>query len=130
NPETAWLTAGYVILVVSCMAHLMINMTAQGRMMLNHAFRGMQDVITNILPTGFMLFIGCMAMVLLLRFSGVYRQLKTYADALAHKNETLAQFDRLKDDFLQNTSHELRTPLHGIAGLSESLLAGAAGPVN
>ncbi len=130
SQEAAWLTAGYVILVVSCMAHLMINMTVQGRIMLDLVSRGMQDTIVNILPTGFMLFIGCLAMVLLLRFSGVYRQLKTYADALAHKNETLAQFDRLKDDFLQNTSHELRTPLHGIAGLSESLLAGAAGPVN
>ena len=35
----------------------------------------------------------------------------------------------VKDEFLANTSHELRTPLNGIIGLAESLLDGAAGPL-
>lgn len=45
-------------------------------------------------------------------------------------NERLRQLDRMKDDFLANTSHELRTPLNGMIGIAESLLVGAAGPVN
>lgn len=44
-------------------------------------------------------------------------------------SEQLRTVDRLKDEFLANTSHELRTPLNGIIGLTQSLLDGAAGPV-
>ncbi|MCX7711392.1 MAG: diguanylate cyclase [Clostridia bacterium] len=42
-------------------------------------------------------------------------------------SERLLILDKLKDDFLANTSHELRTPVHGIIGISESLIDGAAG---
>jgi PAS domain S-box-containing protein len=37
--------------------------------------------------------------------------------------------EKIKDDFLANTSHELRTPLNGIIGIAESLIEGAAGPL-
>ncbi|HNI28072.1 MAG TPA: ATP-binding protein, partial [Leptospiraceae bacterium] len=42
-------------------------------------------------------------------------------------NERLMKIDKIKDEFLSNTSHELRTPVHGIIGISESLIDGAAG---
>ena len=44
--------------------------------------------------------------------------------------QSLKRTDQLKNDFLANTSHELRTPLNGIIGIAESLVDGAAGPIN
>jgi two-component system sensor histidine kinase ChiS len=55
------------------------------------------------------------------------RALDASRTELRAKNEQLERLDQLKDSFLANTSHELRTPLHGIVGLAESMLDGAAG---
>jgi len=44
--------------------------------------------------------------------------------------QRLRQLDRVKDQILANTSHELRTPLNGIIGLTESIIGGAAGPID
>lgn len=49
---------------------------------------------------------------------------------LDEKNQELGRLDELKDEFMANTSHELRTPLHGIIGLAESLIEGAAGELS
>nr|WP_255654586.1 ATP-binding protein [Cohnella sp. REN36] len=75
------------------------------------------------------MFIGSLLIVLLGRYAGVYRSLQRNAERLAAANRELSALSRLKDDFLSHTSHELRTPLHGISGLTEAMLDGAAGPV-
>jgi len=63
------------------------------------------------------------------KYRSLSQQLEVYANELEAKNKTLQRMDALKDEFLANTSHELRTPLSGIIGITESLLAGAAGPL-
>jgi signal transduction histidine kinase/CheY-like chemotaxis protein len=62
--------------------------------------------------------------------AAVFKQNRRQAELLREQNLALQKVDKLKDDFLANTSHELRTPLHGIIGISESLLDGAAGPLS
>jgi two-component system sensor histidine kinase ChiS len=51
----------------------------------------------------------------------------TYINQIQQQNDELTKLDKLKDDFLSNTSHELRTPIHGIIGLADSMIDGAAG---
>lgn len=53
-----------------------------------------------------------------------------YIKALQKNKAMLERQDALRNEFLANTSHELRTPIHGIIGLAESLIEGAAGSLN
>ncbi|MFB9326222.1 response regulator [Paenibacillus aurantiacus] len=127
--ETFWLGFGYVFLLIFGFLHVLLNYFAflQDRLQWP---RLLLELSPHMLPVGILLFLFSLAMVIFGRFSEVHRQLQRYARELAAKNEEMAVYDQLKDDFLRNTSHELRTPLHGIAGLTESLLDGAAGPVD
>lgn len=60
-------------------------------------------------------------------FNNMATHLKATIDILEVINRDLQHLHQLKDEFLANTTHELRTPLHGIIGLAQSLIEGAAG---
>ncbi|MBB3112238.1 two-component system sensor histidine kinase ChiS [Paenibacillus phyllosphaerae] len=129
SSEMFWLSFGYVSLLVFGFVHVIRNyVTADANTRPWPWF--IELLLQYALPIGMLLFLFGLVMVLIGRFANVHKQLKQVADELVARNEAMAQFDQLKDDFLRNTSHELRTPLHGIAGLTESLLGGAAGPVS
>jgi two-component system sensor histidine kinase ChiS len=70
----------------------------------------------------------CIAITLLIsrRFSRAIRRVEELSRELIEMNTALKEMDTLKDRFLANTSHELRTPLHGMIGLSETMIEGAA----
>lgn len=76
--------------------------------------------IGKIIAFGTMFFIFSHAVVIARGFSNAHTDVENLS-------ARLLSLDKLKDDFLANTSHELRTPVHGIIGLSESLVDGAAG---
>lgn|GEM_PF-672359 len=129
--EFRWLTFGFGALTVGMSIYYFVANALR-------LFRiSMEDVLPIMLyylfsfalEIGLLLFVGCLLMVVLGRFSAVYRDLQRNASELEAANRELETLSRLKDDFLSHTSHELRTPLHGIAGLADALLDGAAGPV-
>ncbi|MBX7057002.1 MAG: SpoIIE family protein phosphatase [Leptospirales bacterium] len=80
-----------------------------------------------ILPLGLFVFIFSQAYMLSRLFARAYNTAEKLSLQMQQRNVELQRLDQLKDEFLANTSHELRTPLHGIVGISDSLLGGAAG---
>ncbi|MCB1168383.1 MAG: histidine kinase, partial [Leptospiraceae bacterium] len=103
------------------------------------------DILINILyhistaytSLGLLGFIIAQTIVIARRYAAAFQQVESLSSSLEannaeldKKNIELTRLDRLKDEFLANTSHELRTPLHGIIGITESILQGAAGPIS
>jgi signal transduction histidine kinase len=64
------------------------------------------------------------------KINSLIKEMQNYAKALEEKNIYLNRLNELKDEFLANTSHELRTPIHGIIGIVESMIDGAAGSLS
>jgi signal transduction histidine kinase len=60
----------------------------------------------------------------------LFNELQDRATSLAHAYEELKEFDRMKDELVQNVSHELRTPLTFVRGYVDLLLQGDMGPLN
>ncbi len=101
------------------------------------ALTGMNDILHEnrlinsfyLVPAGLLILILSQSLVLARRFSSAFFTVENLSSELGIKNRELSKMDKLKDRFLADTSHELRTPLTGIIGISESLLAGVAGPL-
>ncbi|MBN1531362.1 MAG: response regulator [Spirochaetes bacterium] len=84
----------------------------------------------NILHYGLVMFGFLSTLVMARRFSRALNTVEKMSEDLESKNLALRKLDLLKDRFLATTSHELRTPLHGMIGLSESMIEGAAGELS
>ncbi|MBN1531274.1 MAG: response regulator [Spirochaetes bacterium] len=81
----------------------------------------------NIIHFSTVLFCLIITLIISRRFARALGRVEELSRDLEEKNQSLTKLDRLKDQFLASTSHELRTPLHGMIGLSESMIDGAAG---
>jgi len=57
----------------------------------------------------------------------LFNELQERATSLAQAYEELKEFDRMKDELVQNISHELRTPLTFVRGYVDLLLRGDMG---
>lgn len=60
----------------------------------------------------------------------LFNELQERATSLAQAYEELKEFDRMKDELVQNISHELRTPLTFVRGYVDLLLRGDMGALN
>ncbi len=83
-----------------------------------------------LISVGFFVMVLIQSLAIARRFACSFTAVESLTGELEEKNRALSRLDQLKDEFLAKTSHELRTPLHGIIGIAESLLAGAAGRID
>lgn len=84
----------------------------------------------SLMPAAVLVFVLLQSVVVAARLYRAFTRVETLSVELERTNKELERKDKLKDEFLAMTSHELRTPLHGMVGIADSLLKGAAGPTS
>ncbi|AEI38987.1 response regulator [Paenibacillus mucilaginosus] len=123
----AWLLAGYGVgalaLVLSVLARLLPGTWRDA------GVPSLGDAADGIFLT-VLLFLVCLGMMLLQRSSEAYIRAERFLEEFQRQNHMLAAAGRLNEERLAIASRELQAPLNGIIGLAESLLDGAAGPLN
>lgn len=106
--ETGWLVRGYCILVGFALVHIVIN-AFPGYMIpwLSKYEMLFTVMIVNAVPNGLLLFFVCLAMSIVGRVAGIYREAERTAKQLAVKNAELEQFHRSLEHLVEVRTKEL-----------------------
>ncbi len=105
--ETVWLLRAYVLLVLTALFYLAMNTSLQLQEWINLLPWLLYHLTATLLYIGLLLFMVCLAMVLVLRFSEVYRQVERSRRELALKHEELEQFHRSLERLVEVRTQEL-----------------------
>ncbi|MDF2670600.1 MAG: sensor histidine kinase [Paenibacillus sp.] len=105
--ETLWLLIGYSILVLTMFIYLLFNLSNTFLQWLISLSRVMPALLEQELQGGLLLFMLCLSMVLVHRFSEVYRQVERHTVELAAKNDELETFHRSLEELVEIRTKEL-----------------------
>lgn len=112
--KEAWfLIPGYIALFLAEFGELLFDINILGA--------------TDFTPYGVFVFVLSYSFFMSARFARSFSRAERLSRELGEANARLLRFDKLRNDFLDNTAHELKTPLAGMVGISEALLAGEDG---
>lgn len=113
--ETVWLMRGYGVLLLTGLIYILLNFSP---VLLESVMRlspHMSLVIYHELPAGLLLFMLCLAMVIVHRFMEVYRQVERHTALLAAKNEELERFQSSLENQVRLRTQELEEANRSLA---------------